>query len=183
MKKVLLTLALGFACVGIRAQVKYTEEIQMQAPGQGKLVLHQSQTITDLVNASAPKATPVDVKVEKKTMVSSLAKTHQVVDSLLADSTKLASTGVRVRMNGYRIQVYLGGNTRKGKAEAQAMKERVKGYFPELSVYAGFLSPHWSCRAGDFRTMEEASEYLHQMRETGRFDEAVIVKSKINARE
>ena len=52
-----------------------------------------------------------------------------------------------------------------------------------MSVYAGFQSPHWLCRAGDFRTVEEANEYLHKMRETGRFDEAVIVKSKINVRE
>lgn len=183
MKKDLLTLALFFTCALINAQVKYTEEIQTETPGQGKIVLHQSKVIADLVNGVVPKSAPVDVKVEKKTSVSSLVKTNQVVDSLLADTVKVQPTGPRIRMNGYRIQVYLGGNTRKGKVEAQAMKERVKGYFPELSVYAGFLSPHWICRAGDFRTMEEASEYLHQMRETGRFDEAVIVKSKINARE
>ena len=182
MKKVLLTITLSFTCIIIEAQVKYTEEIQMQAPGQGKIVLHQSKTITDLVNAVAPKSAPVAVKAEKKP-AASVTKTSQVVDSLLSDTTKLPSTGARIRMNGYRIQVYLGGNTRRGKTEAQAMKDRVKSFFPELSVYAGFLSPHWICRAGDFRTIEEASEYLQKMRETGRFDEAVVVKSKINARE
>lgn len=182
MNKVLLTLVLGFACVIIHAQVKYTEEIQMQAPGQGKLVLHQSNTITDLVNGTAPAPASVAVKAEKKISALSL-KTPQIVDSLFADSIRVQPIGPRIRMNGYRIQVYLGGNTRKGKTDAQMMKERVKGFFPELSVYAGFLSPHWICRAGDFRTYEEASEYLHKMRETGRFDEAVIVKSKIYARE
>jgi hypothetical protein len=182
MKKLFLSLALTFACLAICAQVKYTEEIQTVMPGQGKIVLHQSKAITDLVNAPASKVAPVSAKSEKK--VSALAtKTPQVVDSFLTDTTKVQLTGQRVRMNGYRIQVYLGGNTRKGKTEAQMMKERVRNSFPELSVYAGFQSPHWICRAGDFRTMEEASEYLQQMRETGRFDEAVIVKSKINVRE
>ena len=66
MKKVLLTITLSFTCIIIEAQVKYTEEIQMQAPGQGKIVLHQSKTITDLVNAVAPKSAPVAVKAEKK---------------------------------------------------------------------------------------------------------------------
>ena len=181
MKSVLLTLTLTLACFLAHAQVKYTEEIQTETIGQGKIVLHQSKAITELVNGIAPKLATVAVKAENKVAPSS--KKPQVPDSLLADSVKLMSPGVRIRMNGYRIQVYLGGNTRKGKSEAQAMKERVKGYFPELSVYAGFQSPHWICRAGDFRTMEEASEYLQQMRETGRFDEAVIVKSKINVRE
>jgi hypothetical protein len=182
MKKFLLTPILFFACIVISAQVKYTEEIQAEQPGQGKIVLHQSKTITDLVNAVVSKISSVAAKTEKNSAISTL-KPPQVVDSLLADSLKLQSSGVRVRMNGYRIQVYLGGNTRRGKAEAQAMKERVRSSFPELSVYAGFLSPHWICRAGDFRTYEEASEYLQKMRETGRFDEAVIIKSKINARE
>ena len=182
MQKVLLTLAFFFACVMVNAQVKYTEEIQTETPGQGKIVLHQSKAITDLVNGVSPKSAPVAVKTEKKTTTSSV-KRPQVVDSLLADSVKQLSGGTRVRMNGYRIQVYLGGNTKNAKLEAQRMKERVKGSFPELSVYAGFQSPHWICRAGDFRTVEEANEYLQQMRETGRFDEAVIVKSKINVRE
>jgi len=177
MKKLLLTLAFFFACVLVNAQVKYTEEIQKQTPGQGRIVLHQSSAITNLVNGSAPIQAPV------KKVTDPALKKPQVVDSLLADTNKIQATGQRVRMNGYRIQVYLGGNTRRGKTEAQMMKERVKGFFPELTVYAGFLSPHWICRAGDFRTYEEASEYLHKMRETGRFDEAVIIKSKVNVRE
>ena len=166
----------------INAQVKYTEEIQAVNPGQGRIVLHQSKAITDLVNATAPKPTTVAVKPEKKVSAALSVKVPQV-DSLLTDTAKLQLSGPRIRINGYRIQVYLGGNTRKGKTDAQVMKERVRNYFPELSVYAGFLSPHWICRAGDFRTVEEASEYLQKMRETGRFDEAVIVKSKINVRE
>ncbi|MBO7067850.1 MAG: SPOR domain-containing protein [Bacteroidaceae bacterium] len=182
MKKLLLSFVLLFACTIANAQVKYTEEIQTVTPGQGRIVLHQSKAIADLVNAPAEKAVPVAVKSEKKASPASV-KSPQVVDSLLADTVRVQPTGARVRMNGYRIQVYLGGNTRSGKSEALMMKERVKSLFIELPVYVGFLSPHWICRVGDFRTYEEASEYLHKMRETGRFDEAVIIKSKINVRE
>jgi len=182
MKKALLILTLSFAWAMTNAQVKFTEEIQRQVPGQGKIVLHQSSVINDLVNGIAPVRQPDTLKPVKKVTVP-VVMTPQIEDTLLSDSSKLQPVGPRIRINGYRIQVYLGGNTGKSKAEAQMMKARVKSYFSELPVYAGFQSPHWICRAGDFRTYEEASEYLHKMRETGRFDEAVIIKSKINVRE
>ena len=85
-------------------------------------------------------------------------------------------------MNGYRIQVYFGDNSRQGKAEARAAGLRFRNSFPEHSVYVSFISPHWLCRVGDFRTREEAREVLRQIREMGMFREAVVVKSKINAR-
>jgi len=87
-----------------------------------------------------------------------------------------------MKMNGFRIQVYFGDNSRQGKAEARAVGQRFRNSFPELPVYVNFDSPHWLCRAGDFRTMEEASEVLRQIREMGIFREAIIVKSKINVR-
>ena len=60
------------------------------------------------------------------------------------------------------------------------MGNRVKSLFMDLSVYTHFSSPHWICRVGDFRTYEEANEVFRQLKETGRFSEAVIVKSKVN---
>ena len=85
-------------------------------------------------------------------------------------------------MNGYRIQVYFGDNSRKGKTEARAAGLRFRNYFPTQPVYISFVSPHWLCRVGDFRTNHEAREFLKQIRELGIFREAVVVKSKINAR-
>jgi hypothetical protein len=60
------------------------------------------------------------------------------------------------------------------------MGNRVKSLFMDLSVYTHFSSPHWVCRVGDFRTYEEANEVFRQLKETGRFREAVIVRSKVN---
>ena len=82
-------------------------------------------------------------------------------------------------VNGYRIQVYSGDNSRKGKMEAMAMGQRVRGMFPELPVYTHFVSPHWICRVGDFRTYEEANEYFRQMKESGQYAEAVMVRCKV----
>lgn len=86
----------------------------------------------------------------------------------------------RIRINGFRVQVYYGGNDQKSKQQARQMAERTKIWFEDLSVYTSFSSPHWICRVGDFQTREEAMEVLTAMRESGRFPRAIIVKSKIN---
>lgn len=86
----------------------------------------------------------------------------------------------RMRVDGFRVQVYYGGNNHKSKLQAQRMAERAKIWFENQSVYTSFASPHWICRVGDFKTREEAMELLTAMRESGRFPMAVIVKSKVN---
>ena len=77
------------------------------------------------------------------------------------------------------ILMYLGGNSRQSKNEATQMGARVKGIYGNVNVYTHFVSPHWICRVGDFKTYEEANEILRHLKETGRFNEATIVKSKI----
>lgn len=89
----------------------------------------------------------------------------------------------RIRVNGFRVQVYYGGNNQKSKLQARQMAQRVKIWFEDLSVYTTFSSPHWICRVGDFQTREEAMEVLTAMRESGKFPRAIIVKSKINITE
>ena len=84
-----------------------------------------------------------------------------------------------MKATGYRIQVYAGGNSRTSRQEAQRMAGKVKDYFRDMPTYTHFQSPRWICRVGDFRTYEEASQVLHEMRATRQFDEALIVKSVI----
>ena len=155
------------------AQQTFTDKLQKVMDSVGRIILHQDKSITDLVNGTRKSAT-------------TLGQRGQVDDttSLYPDSLGLdsLSLGPKVKIRGYRIQVYFGDNSRKGKTEARAAGLRFRNSFPELPVYVSFVSPHWLCRAGDFRTMEEASEVLRQIREMGIFREAVIVKSKINVR-
>lgn len=81
---------------------------------------------------------------------------------------------------GYRIQVFAGNNTRAAKNEAYAVAARIKEHFPELAVYSFFNPPRWLCRAGDFRSIEEADAMMRQLRATGDFKEVSIVKDQIN---
>ncbi len=171
------TLALIF-CLGtlcVSAQQTFTDKLQQVVDTIGSIILHQDKTITDLVNGA------------KKAVVSALPR-KQVELTVPQDSDSTStvadsiSLGPKVRINGYRIQVYFGDNSRRGKAEARAAGLRFRNSFPGMSVYVSFVSPHWLCRAGDFRTMEEAREVLRQIREMGIFREAVVVKSKVNVR-
>lgn len=83
------------------------------------------------------------------------------------------------KMQGYRIQIYSGVKGRESKTMAYAAGERFHDLFPELSVYCKYIQPRWSCRVGDFTTMEEAHRYADLIRKSGEFTESSIVKSTI----
>ncbi len=160
-----------------QAQQTYTDAIQRKAENGGTLTLYQSKTISDLVNGVTPETT-ARMSTSKAATKDDKGDRTLVQDSVTASAAS-AAVGQKTYVRGYRIQVYSGGNTRKGKVEASAMASKVRQNFSDLPVYTHFVSPHWICRVGDFRTYEEASEYFRQMRETGLFPEAVIVRSKI----
>ena len=86
----------------------------------------------------------------------------------------------RLRIAGWRIQVFSGGNTHNDKIEAQTLGNRARIWYSEHTVYTHFKSPHWTCRIGDFQKREDAEELLKQMRRSGRFPKAAIIKSIIN---
>ena len=83
-----------------------------------------------------------------------------------------------MKANGYRIQVYAGGNSRTARQEAQRMAEKVKDYFGDMPTYTHFQSPRWICRVGNFRTYQEANEVLKEVKSMG-YRQACIVKGKI----
>lgn len=161
----------------IHAQ-QFTEQIQQQKEGEGQLTINQSQSITDMVNGAVKTITRLISPASKPKVQSGDSIPGQAIDSLDVQD----GNGPRIRVNGFRIQVYSGDNTRKGKSDAKYFGQRVRNAYAELPVYISFVSPHWLCRVGDFRTNEEALEYLRQMRESGTFDEAVIVKCKVNVK-
>jgi hypothetical protein len=85
-----------------------------------------------------------------------------------------------IKMAGYRVQVYSGGNSRDSKREAESAASRVKSGFPELTVYTMFNPPRWLCRVGDFLSIEEADAMMRKLRREGGFKEAIIVKEQVS---
>lgn len=170
-----------FLSTGMAAQEKFTDHLKRKTTGEGTVILHHDAVIEELVNGRNGHSKMANPKDASGT---SAASGGQKTDAgaIVSEDAETVGTKVskvRTRSNGYRIQVYSGGNSRNARQEATRVGNRVKTYFADLPVYTHFYSPRWICRVGDFKTYEEANEMLRQLKETKQFNEAVIVKSKI----
>ncbi len=83
------------------------------------------------------------------------------------------------KVNGYRVQVFAGGNSRADKQKAQQAGNAVKRAMPDQPVYVHFYSPRWICRVGNYRSYQEANRVLSQVKKLG-YRQACIVSGKIN---
>ena len=198
MKKVIIILTL---CAGIHLNASaqsFTQRIQQKTPGMGSVSVHQSQEIDQLVNSAQlvvakyttasssakpavhPATKPADssssASSPSSSTSSSSASTPDPGAAPVDNTKKMARGGYKV--NGYRVQAYAGGNSRKDRLQAEQVGNQIKASFPEEPVYVHFYSPRWICRVGNYRTYEEAHQMLVSMRKLG-FTEATIVKGKI----
>lgn len=115
-----------------------------------------------------------------------VAAVSPVAGRVLPDSTavdtlsgRTGATGVgSYTTNGYRVQVYAGGNTRADKNRAYDAGSVMRSCFPDQPVYVHFYSPRWKCLMGNFRTYAEAAELMREVREIG-YPAACVVKGKI----
>ena len=122
-----------------------------------------------------------DSIVVRKAVRDSILRQHCDTMDLHTVAPVDSSLLTKVRINGFRVQLYSGGNSRMDKMRAQSMAQTAKGMFSQSSVYTQFISPHWVCRMGDFKTHEAALMQLREVRATGCFPEAVVVRCKVNA--
>lgn len=83
------------------------------------------------------------------------------------------------KANGYRIQIYSGGNKRVDREKCEQIAARLKSRFPDLPIYVHFYSPSWKCRAGNYTSLEEAQSMLRQIKALG-YNQACLVKGKVN---
>lgn len=82
------------------------------------------------------------------------------------------------KVNGYRVQAYLGGNSRADREKAQQIGNAIKKKYPLEPIYVHFYSPRWTCRVGNYRTYEDAKEMLDKIKKMV-YKQATILKGKI----
>ena len=193
MKQLLITIALCVGCItAADAQSTFTERLQKSNTGEGKISVTQDKSIDALVNGvSAVTKQPENIKPEQKEKVTTpkdkaddkekekvTPKDNEAVVVVpdTVDMHKKVMKGYKV--NGYRVQVFAGGNSRNDRLKAERTGENIKSTFPGVPVYVHFYSPRWICRIGNYRTYEEAHEVLQRVKQLG-YDSAIIVKGKI----
>lgn len=170
----------------------YMEHIQTRETGKGNVTVYQSKEIDDLVNGNTntkdlqlqnKKTENTPVKKDPTTRpLEALPKKQANEDSEPTDITTI-DTSKKVMRNvikvtGYRVQVYAGGNSRSDKIKAESIGNKIKSQFPEQPVYVHFYSPRWICRMGNFRSYNEAQSMLEKVKEAG-YRQASLVKGKI----
>ncbi len=70
-----------------------------------------------------------------------------------------------IKVPGYRVQTFAGNDPRTSKDEAYRKEQLIKDAFPDVKTYIEYRSPRWSLRVGDFRSKEEATIFLQEMKE------------------
>ena len=88
--------------------------------------------------------------------------------------------GKPVQVEGYRVMVYSGNNSRAARDEANRMAQYMRENFPGAQVYVVFESPIRSCQYGDYRTREEAEAGMYRLKATRKFKEISVKKTLIN---
>ena len=197
-KKVLIVLPFYlFTFLPLTAQ-NYTQQIQKKEAGKGTVTIHQSADIDELVNSAelAPQASSTSSATSANTLsatgtgMSSASRQGTTATSLNSsgstiddpsdapvDLTKKIMRG-GYKVNGYRVQAFAGGNSRKDRLQAERIGNEIKMQYANTPVYVHFYSPRWICRVGNYRTYEEAHQMLLSLRRLG-YNQATIVKGKI----
>ena len=186
-----------FLPLSLSAQT-FTQRLQKRSLGEGTVTVTHSQEIDQLVNGTKDNSTTTTATPAKTPTTAEAAKTatakttkrgagRDTVSHVTypSDTTEPVDTATHkkvmrggYKVNGYRVQVFAGGNQRKDRQQATRIGNEIKSLYPNLPVYVHFYSPRWICRIGNFRTYEEAHQVMTSIRKMG-YNAATVIKDKI----
>ena len=92
----------------------------------------------------------------------------------------IALKGEKRQVEGFRVLVYSGNNSRAARDEANQMAKFMRENFPGAEVYVEFNPPIRSCQYGDYRTREEAEAVMYRLKASKKFKEISVKKCMIN---
>ena len=196
MRQLLIICILCVGCItAVDAQSVFTQRIQQSNSGEGKVTITQEKAIDDLVNGKTGLTIPTvpQKQTENNTTATNhqekperLTTTNKTETTIKTETTTVAPDTIDTRkklmkgykINGFRVQVFAGGNSRSDRLKAEKIGDEIKTLYPGTPVYVHFYSPRWICRMGNYRTYEEAHEVLRNVKQLG-YQSAIIVKGKI----
>lgn len=184
--RVLMFLVFALVTTIVSAQNSYTSRLETTENGEGRVTISADQSIRQIIDGT--KKVKTEAISSKKSQTETIVQKSQDINSVMPivdkpitsrEDRRSYVSGNRYKAQGYRIQVYTGGNQRADKQQAQTIANKVHNLFPELSVYTHFDSPRWICRVGDFRNREDAERYVRKIRQAGISREARTVKCTV----
>jgi len=189
MRRLVTIVILCIGCLMTASAQTFTQRVQQKGKaGEGTVTITQDKAIDDLVNGPATQlpeknADEAAQKAEQQKNRELTLKRREsyrdttTVDPSSIDTRKKVMRG-GMKVNGYRVQAFAGGNQRKDRQKAEQIGSTIKASYPREPIYVHFYSPRWICRVGNYRTYEEANEMLQNIRKLG-ISGASIVKGKI----
>lgn len=189
MKQFVATLLIAIGGMAVANAQSFLDRLQRQGRNQGKVTVTQDAAIDELVNGAAVATTSTpktSTAPSSKTKVNSRTEqpsTNNGTETSETEppvvDTRKKVMGKSYKVNGYRVQVFAGGNTRFDRQKAEKIGNDMKFKFPDVPIYVHFYSPRWICRMGNYRTYEEAHSMLLEVRKLG-YKQASVVKGKIS---
>lgn len=151
-KSFYIFLCLSAVCFYSNAQSKsIVDDLNTTKAGQGKIVVYQDEGIRILIGANM---------ITNNIASNPTAVANQL--STTADGTDAPKNFIKAK--GYRIQVYSGNDQKVAKNEANSRKGAIQSSFPNMEVTVSYNSPVWRVRAGNFKTQEQASQALSELK-------------------
>lgn len=164
--------------LGTIQQKRLQKQKEQAAPNNATTAKHDTPHATTS-EASHPTKTELEsgnTKHETVTPSSSTAST--ATEDVMVDTRKKVMRN-SYKMQGYRIQVFSGGNSRTDRQKAETAGAVMKSNFPSEPIYVHFYSPSWKCRMGNYKTVEEARALLAKVKKLG-YPQANIIKGTIS---
>lgn len=203
MNRLLFSIIITLCSLTAQSQT-FLDSLRKDEPGKGSVSVTQSPEIDNLVNGTGQghsgstakegaghtrqsSTTQQHHEDGKHDSASSESHTHEGTSSTTPSTTTeetVIDTRKKVMRNsyktqGYRIQVFSGGNSRADRQKAESAGMVMKSNFPTEPIYVHFYSPSWKCRMGNYKTLEEAQRMLAMVKKLG-YKQACIVKGTIS---
>src|SRR5690606_39390579 len=69
-------------------------------------------------------------------------------------------SGKRVKVRGFRVQVFSGRN----RSDAYAVQARFQRSYKDIGAYVTYEEPNYRVKVGDFRSRSEATNFMRELR-------------------
>lgn len=131
-----LFIAIGWASAQTPAIIK---ELNTERDGQGTVSVYQDESIEGLIGS-------------------------KIMSGTSSSDEGSGEPSRYIQTKGYKIQVYSGNNQKLSKNEANSRKASIRNTFPTMDVTITFNSPVWRALAGNYKTYEQATEALKELK-------------------